>query len=98
MHLVCKGIRQTLVDWVLYRKLKRTPLEWKWMMCQDGDEVSVFYGAKFQGMELRMVINDFPAQPFYSLCIDGVVIGVWDGWPSKRWIRLDGPSMDVVKK
>ena len=39
-----------------------------------------------EGRTLRVRVNDFPAEPLYTLLVDGVEIEDLEDWPS-RWVK-----------
>lgn len=39
------------------------------------------YAAEVAGRSWAIRVNDFPAEPMYSLYIDGAEIGDFDDWP-----------------
>lgn len=69
----------------LVRMLERlaAPIIWS----RTGDGV-VPYRAEFQGRELMIRVNDFPAEPLYSVISEGQNLGDLEDWPS-AWIRPD---------
>lgn len=44
------------------------------------------YQVEIQGQVWQIRINDFPAEPMYTLLIEGKVIGSFDEW-SNQWQR-----------
>ncbi|MEI7609614.1 MAG: hypothetical protein WCJ64_19715 [Rhodospirillaceae bacterium] len=57
------------------------PLRWR----ATGDALMP-YAAAVAGSEWRLRVNDFPAEPFYTLLIDGREAGDFDDWP-EAWQR-----------
>jgi hypothetical protein len=58
-----------------------------WKHTGDGE---LPYRAQVEGRALAIRINDFPAEPLYTLIIDGEEIADLDDWPT-RWVRPDIP-------
>lgn len=44
------------------------------------------YAARIDGRDWTIRVNDFPAEPFYSLLINGAVVGSFDDWPA-AWLK-----------
>lgn len=44
------------------------------------------YAATVAGRDWRLRLNDFPAEPMYTLVVDGLPIGDFDDWPP-AWTR-----------
>jgi hypothetical protein len=44
------------------------------------------YEAEIDGRRWTVRVNDFPAEPLYTLFIDGVQAGDLDQWPA-AWLR-----------
>ena len=44
------------------------------------------YQVEIQGKTWQIRINDFPAEPMYTLLVEGKVIGSFDEW-SSQWQR-----------
>ena len=57
------------------------PVEWKLM-----NDVDLPYRANDPGLDWVLKLNDFPAEPMFSLLVEGVVVGSFDDWPAS-WIR-----------
>lgn len=54
-----------------------------WEPTGDGE---IPYRAWFQGRELALRVNDFPAEPLYTLLSDGEEIEDLEDWPAP-WVR-----------
>ena len=54
------------------------------------DDAEHPYGAQFDGHALLIRLNDFPAEPLYTLLIDGVATQDLDDWPA-TWGALPSP-------
>jgi hypothetical protein len=63
------------VKWTLERCLTH-PLAWRPAM---GAEFPYF--ATVSDQEWRIRINDFPAEPMYTLVINSTAVGDFDEWP-----------------
>lgn len=44
------------------------------------------YAVRVMGQTWRVRVNDFPAEAFYTLFIDGQAVGDFDDWPP-AWAR-----------
>ena len=44
------------------------------------------YEADVDGQMWRVRVNDFPAEPMYTLLVDGDEVETFDGWPP-AWVR-----------
>lgn len=44
------------------------------------------YGAEVEGCRWLIRLGDFPAEPLYTLLVDGAEIGSFDTWP-ETWAR-----------
>ena len=44
------------------------------------------YSATVQGRQWMLRLGDFPAEPMYTLIVDGEAIGSFDAWPD-AWTR-----------
>ena len=53
---------------------------------QKGATASLPYCATVEGQHWQLRLNDFPAEPMYSLLIDGVAMEDFDDWPD-GWQR-----------
>jgi hypothetical protein len=53
------------------------------------DDVDFPYVAPGEGGSMKIRLNDFPAEPMYTLLADGAVICDFDDWP-ENWRR--GPA------
>jgi hypothetical protein len=51
------------------------------------------YAAKVAGQNWLIRIGDFPAEPFYTLTIDGEAVVSFDTWP-EAWTRPDARSVE----
>ena len=54
-----------------------------WQSTHDPEQP---YQAVVSGVTWQIRLNDFPAQPLYTLLIDGQPIGDLDDWPA-AWTR-----------
>ena len=57
------------------------PIDWR--RTGDGE---VPYDAELDGRRWAIRINDFPAEPMYTLIVDGDEALTFDEWPV-RWIK-----------
>lgn len=57
------------------------------------------YHAEVDGRTLTVRVNDFPAEPLYTLIVDGAELADLDDWPS-QWRRPPVPShlLDLVAR
>jgi hypothetical protein len=62
-------------------KRRATPFAWE--LTGDGEFP---YGAEVGGRALTLRSNDFPAEPLYTLLIDGCEIEDLEEWPA-AWVR-----------
>lgn len=44
------------------------------------------YQTTSEGKQLKIRINDFPAEPFYTLLVDGKAEESFDDWPT-AWVQ-----------
>ncbi|MBI1208121.1 MAG: hypothetical protein GC191_12650 [Azospirillum sp.] len=51
------------------------------------------YAAELAGQQWLIRINDFPAEPLYTLIVDGCEIGDFDDWPPS-WQKPDRRPAD----
>jgi hypothetical protein len=56
-----------------------------WSRTGDGEFP---YRAEFRGCMLTLRVNDFPAEPLYSVLCEGQNLGDLEDWPS-TWVRSD---------
>ncbi len=54
----------------------------------DGE---VPYVTEHEGRTLRVRVNDFPAEPLYTLLVDGIEIEDLEDWPG-RWVKEPRPK------
>ena len=50
-----------------------------WQHCADAE---LLYQTHVGAFCLQVRLNDFPAEPMYTLLIDGDVLGSFDDWPT----------------
>jgi hypothetical protein len=62
-------------------KLSDEKIAWR---STGGGEIP--YEATVGGRRLQVRVNDFPAEPLYTLLVDGVEVEHLDGWPAS-WQR-----------
>jgi hypothetical protein len=62
------------------------PLEWE----LTGD-TEFPYRCRLDGALCRLRLNDFPAEPLYSLMIDGTAVADLEEWPA-AWLRPADPD------
>lgn len=57
------------------------------------------YRARVDGRTYTIRVNDFPAEPLYTLLIDSAEVGDLGDWPS-AWIRPEIPRtlLDMVER
>jgi hypothetical protein len=67
------------------RMVERMAADITWSRTGDGEFP---YRAGFQGHVLTLRVNDFPAEPLYSVMCEGQDLGDLEDWPS-TWIRPD---------
>lgn len=83
----------------VYRKLLAkqdlTQTSIVWTHTGDGEFP---YAADVRGRHLTIRVNDFPAEPLYTLIADGVELVDMDDWP-KAWVKPGTPQhlLDLVK-
>ena len=56
---------------------------------EEGRELEL--GASFESHLLRVLVNEDPELPSYTLIVDGEPVGDLDRWPP-NWIRVDQSS------
>jgi hypothetical protein len=66
--------------------LAASEIEW----AHSGD-AELAYRAKLDGRNLLIRVNDFPAEPLYTLVVDGTELAVLEGWPP-AWRRPPVPA------
>lgn len=67
--------------------LTSEPLVWQNLSVADKQEGLFFaYQTHAQGHELRLSINDFPAEPLYTLFVDGEAVASFEDFPA-HWTR-----------
>jgi hypothetical protein len=64
-----------------------------WEHTGDGE---LPYRAKVDGVELLVRVNDFPAEPLYSLLVNGQLECDLEDWPG-RWVRPGVPA-DLLRR
>jgi hypothetical protein len=53
------------------------------------EDVEPQWVARVDGREWLLRLGDFPAEPLYTLLIDGAEVESFDAWP-EAWIRSTG--------
>ena len=67
--------------------LTSQPLAWQDFSEVDKEKELFFaYQTRALGHELRLAINDFPAEPLYTLFVDGEAVASFDDFPA-HWTR-----------
>jgi hypothetical protein len=67
--------------------LTSQPLVWQDLSEFDEQKDLFFaYQTQAQGHELRLTINDSPAEPFYTLFVDGEAVASFDDFPA-HWTK-----------
>ncbi len=88
-----EAVRDAYVAAYLEHDLTLTHVEWK----HTGDG-ALPYTADVDGRRLTIRVNDFPAEPLYTLIVDGVEQRDLDDWPS-AWVKPGAPQhlLDLVR-
>jgi hypothetical protein len=60
----------------------KRPIAWR----RGPDPVHAAYEAELDGRRLALSVGDFPAEPLYTLFVDGERVETFDGWPP-AWVR-----------
>lgn len=72
--------------WSLANRRHSTKIMWD----HTGDGV-IPYRAKVHGKTMEIRVNNFPAEPLYTLIVDGVETENLDDWPS-AWVKPPTPQ------
>ena len=65
--------------------LVATPITWE----STGDGV-IPYRANVEGRTCLIKVNEFPAEPLYSLLVDGEALADLEDWPA-GWVKPTAP-------
>jgi hypothetical protein len=76
-----------MIDDAELAALTSQPLLWQDFSPSDQrKDVFFVHQTRAQGHELRLAMNDFPAEPLYTLFVDGAAVASFDDFPA-HWTR-----------